>query len=191
VSLASTLLGEFNPMNISPFPRDDIALVAREFSDFDVTTLPPSMPDGFSCTAWHHDVCPTWMEGQSGDDLKSGDLMISIDYAEPLREFPDVPRFQVSMYCTDDWDMLHDSDDWAEIEVAVAYVRYVRTLGLGFHVDTRGRDYVQDGNGVRVFSDAEAEEYDRVVDRVHGFADPFELAFTVWRTLGLIAPTEG
>ena len=61
----------------------------------------------------------------------------------------------------------------------------MRHLGLGFHVDTRGRDYVE-SDGVRVFTDAEAAEHDRVVDAVHDFADPYEMAFTVWREMGLI-----
>ena len=65
------------------------------------------------------------------------------------------------------------------------YVRYVRHLGLGFHVDTRGRCYVED-DGSRTFTDAEAVEYDRVVNAVHRFDDPYELAFSVWRDMGLI-----
>jgi hypothetical protein len=175
------------------FPRDDAAQVKREFADFDVASLPATLPAEFTCTAWHHDVCPTWIEGQPADELKSGDLMLCIDYADAQRrEFPETPRFQVSMYRDDnsDWELLHDSDDWTEIETVTAYARAVRYLGLGFHVDTRGRNYVQDIDGTRVFSDAEAEELDRVVDAVHGFADPFELAFTIWRTLGLTPPVQ-
>ena len=66
----------------------------------------------------------------------------------------------------------------------------MRHLGLGFYVDTRGRSYVE-ADGSRTFTNAEAEEYDRVVDEAHGIADPYELAFTIWRGLGLISATEG
>lgn len=149
------------------------------------------IPAGFTCAAWHNDTCPTWLEGESSSEQKPGDLMIGIDYADrQLREFqdPDLPRFHLSMYGqSDGFDtQLFESDDWTEIEVVVAYVRYVRQFGLGFHVDTRGASYAYDADGTRCFTDAEAAEYDSVVDAVHGFADPYELAFAVWRALGLI-----
>jgi len=163
----------------------NVEKVTREFPDFDLATLPP-MPEGFESTAWHNESCPTWHEGDCTSSIKQGDLMLCVDYAEDTcRECPGGERFHVCMYDgSDNPEVLFGTNDWAAIETAVAYVRYVRHLGLGFHVDTRGRCYVEH-DGARTFSDDQAAEYDRVVDEVHGFTDPFELAFTVWRVLGL------
>ncbi len=166
--------------------HDNHKQVAREFPDFDLATL-PHIPDGFESTAWHNESCPTWHEGDSTSSPKQGDLMLAIDYADDARrECPGGERFNLHMYDgAGSPEYIFGSDDWAAIETAVAYVRYVRHLGLGFHVDTRGPDYVMDHDGARVFSDDEAAEYDRVVYEAHGIADPFELAFTVWRIMGL------
>jgi hypothetical protein len=165
--------------------------VAHEFPLFDLSTLPP-IPDGFESTAWHSETCPTWHEGSSDASPKQGDLMLAIDYpVDDDRECPGGDRFNLAMYDGQDNPIfVASSNDWAVVENAIMFARYVRHLGLGFHVDTRGNDYVN-GDGSRTYTDAEAEEYDRVVYEVHGIADPYELAFTIWRTLGLIAPHEG
>jgi len=171
-------------------PPADAELIKREFPDYDVTTL-PAMPDGFECTAWHNDAMPVWFEGSSNDKLSPGVMQISADFPneadrEYQGEYPGIKRFAVQMHTHDgQWEFVLETDEGNEIVPVVAYVRYVRRLGLGFHVDTRGRSYV-DGNGARVFTDDEADEYDRVVDAVHGFADPYELAIKIWKIMGLV-----
>lgn len=171
--------------NIS-LPASDVAQVAREFSDFDIASLPASRPDGFECTAWHNDVCPTWMEA-TGRDLKAGNLLITVDYADAeRREFENTPRYGLSIYdAVDNWETVVEGDDWTEIETMVAFVRYVRDLGLAFHVDTRGHDYVGIG-GSRWFNDAAAAEYDATIEAAHGCCDPYGIALRVWEILGLV-----
>jgi hypothetical protein len=165
-------------------------MLAREFPDFDVATLPP-LPDGFTCTAWHNESCPTWHEGDSSHEPKAGDLMLAIDYADNARrEMPGGQRFNLHMYGGDlSPEYVFGSDDWAAIETAVQFARYVRTLGLGFHPDTRGEGYVN-ADGARTFSDDEAVAYDDTVEAMFGLCDCYQISLDIWRALGLITAAE-
>ena len=71
---------------------------------------------------------------------------------------------------------------WETVE---AFEGYVRKFGLGFHVDTRGADYVT-ADGARALTDAQAQNYDAVVAAMHDIADPYEVAIAVWREMRLI-----
>lgn len=162
----------------------DAAMVQREFPDFDLETL-PTLPDGFTCAAWHNDSCPAWYEGDPAV-YEAGKLMIAVDYADPnLREFPEGDRFSLHMVRVADTspEPLLSSDEWTDIEIAVRFIRYVRQFGLGFHPDTRGKDYV-DSQGSRCFTDSEAAEYDAVIANFDG--DAYETAITVWKALNLV-----
>lgn len=177
-------------INTFPIPPSDATLVAREFREYDVSTL-PTVPEGFYCGAWHNDAMPIWYEGDSGSEPTAGELRLAIDYPDQsLREFPELEhRYHLEIYRDDsDLDQLVSSNDWDDILTTVAFVRYVRDLGLGFHVDTRGRDYIR-GDGSRWFSNEQAEAYDIVVDDMHEVADPYEVAIKVWRVLGLVEET--
>jgi hypothetical protein len=147
-------------------------LLKREFPDFDQATL-PTIPEGFTCSAWHHDTCPTWAERQSADEPKAGDMMLAVDYADPtLREFPNCDRFSVSLYHGNGIAYpFVSADDFGDIETAIAFVRHVRELGLSFHPDTRGRDYVGPGDFGRVFP-----------------GDAQEATVQIWTALGLVTP---
>ena len=117
------------------------------------------LPDGFEFTAWRNESCPTWHEGDSLHEPRAGEMMLAIDYADDgQRECPDGQRFNLHVYdAAGSPDPILSSDDWAAIETAVAYLLYVRALGRGFHVDTRGQDYAS-GDGTRVSTDDEATD---------------------------------
>jgi hypothetical protein len=165
----------------------DMDILRREFPDFDPATL-PAIPEGFTCTAWHNDTCPTWAEGQSADEPKAGDMMLAIDYADPtLREFPNCDRFSISLYS--DNGIAYPfvaSSDWRNIETAIQFVKHVRELGLGFHADTRGRDYVGPGDFGRFFTDEQADQYDENVGDMAEITDPHEAAIAIWKAMGLV-----
>lgn len=160
-------------------------LLKREFPDFDPATL-PTIPPGFSCSAWHNDTCPTWMEGEPTDELKPGMMQLGVDYADPAkREDAGGKRFFLHvMDANGAPSIVHCSDHFDEIEDAIAFVRIVRDLGLGFHPDTRGRDYIGPGDGGRYFTDEEADQYDATVRNFPG--DAHEAAIAVWQALGLV-----
>ncbi len=171
----------------TPMPAT-IELLRREFPDFDQATL-PAIPNGFTCSAWHNNALPTWDEGQSADEPQAGRLVIGIDFADKsLREDPDpaIKRFSLSIYFGDcSPEPILDTDDWSVLEAAVRLVGYIRKLDLGFHPDTRGRDYVMHSDGSRVFSDAEADDIDACVAAVSGACDVYEFGLAVWKAMGL------
>ena len=166
---------------------EGMELLRREFPNFELATLPP-IPAGFTCTAWHNNALPTWDEGQSADE-QARRLVIGIDYADKaLRDDPDpaIKRFSLSIYMGDcSPEPILDTDDWSVLEAAVRLVGYIRNLDLGFHPDTRGRDYVMHSDGSRVFTDAEADDIDACVAAVSGACDVYEFGLTVWKAMGL------
>jgi hypothetical protein len=167
-----------------------VGRTAQEFPDYDLSTL-PEIPDGFQSTAWHNESCPTWHERDSTSEPKVGDLMLAIDYAdESRREMPGGQRFNLHMYdgaCEP--HPLISSDDWAVIEDAVSFARYVRRLGLGFHPDTRGDDYVN-ADGSRTFTDEEAADYDDAIEAASLGVDPYAFGIEIWETMGLTPRSE-
>lgn len=189
LALADTLRAPAHNQQTEVFLADyqDTKLLKREFPDFDLASL-PAIPDGFECTAWHHDTCPTWHEGQTANEPKRGMLMLLVDFAEPnMREFPEAKRFGLQMYADDSSAVsLAESDDWAVIEAWVRLVRAIRkTFGLGFHPDTRGQDYVNQGGG-RSLTDAEADQYNRDLDTVGRDHDVYLVGMRIWQALGLL-----
>ncbi len=83
----------------------DQALIAREFRDFDLSTLPRDIPSHYRCDAWRNDACPMWVTAD-------GAFALAIDYASPLdREFPADPRYSLHaddgvLFSTNDWSAL-------------------------------------------------------------------------------------
>jgi hypothetical protein len=160
----------------------DKELIAREFPDFDRSSL-PEIPEGFICGAYHNDVCPLWYERETPEP---GDIMLGVDYpAEDMRDHPGEDRFSVNLTQQNRTeDVLFTSDDWSEIVSIVRYVRMVRKFGLGFHPDTRGADYIMD-DGSRCLTDDEAKAHDALVEQVCGITDPYDIGEQVWKALGL------
>jgi hypothetical protein len=87
-------------------------LIAIEFPDYDVTTL-PTMPVGFVDSSWHNDACPSFTKG---------DLTVFVDYADSaMRECgPDAPRFVLVRHTSDgDVTTLATTDVWARLLGAI------------------------------------------------------------------------
>ena len=81
---------------------------------------------------------------------------------------------------TPNLEILRNDPVWA------AYITRVQQLGLAFHPDTRGSDYVAEGGGP-AFTAAEAAEYDRDIEAAFARAeeDPYEIAIAVWEEMGI------
>lgn len=65
--------------------------------------------------------------------------------------------------------------------------KWVARIGMGFHPDTRGKDYVwTDWPDVRLFDADTAREYDRDMDELFRVAaDPYECAIMAMADAGL------
>jgi hypothetical protein len=63
--------------------------------------------------------------------------------------------------------------------------KYISRLGLGFHPDTRGKDYV-DSLGKRTFTAKEAAEYEADMGRLFEIAEPYGVVLSVMCSRGLI-----
>lgn len=80
-----------------------------EFPDFDATTL-PAIPEGWTDTSWHNDICPSFNTGKG--------TYVFVDFADiELREFDGCKRFSVHTdpEVTNSNDVLFESDDWADV----------------------------------------------------------------------------
>ena len=85
-------------------------LLAKEFPDFDVTTL-PTIPVGFVDSSWHNDACPSFTKG---------DLHLFVDYADKtLSEWPDSPRYSLLRNVGSNATELCHSDNWSDILAAI------------------------------------------------------------------------
>lgn len=83
--------------------------LAREFPDFDLSTL-PAIPDDWQDTSWHNDTCPSF------EVLPQ--WVVYIDYADTaLREFPEAPtRFSLQALRADgEFFTLVDTNDWQAV----------------------------------------------------------------------------
>lgn len=73
----------------------------------------------------------------------------------------------------------------------VEFARLVKLLGLAFHPDTAGHEYMN-GEGNQLWPAAEAEHYDEVMAAARIAAeagtvpDPYEMGMEIWRQEGLI-----
>jgi hypothetical protein len=85
------------------------ATLAREFPDFDLSTL-PTIPDDWQDTSWHNDACPSFLNEAAG-------LILFVDFADiKLREFADGPRFNVNRWEDGNTgQILVESDDWQTV----------------------------------------------------------------------------
>jgi hypothetical protein len=92
-----------------PYP-----LMAREFTDFDQSTL-PAIPADWQDSSWHNDACPSFTIG----DTAGAFLHVFIDYADPdERELSE--RYSLSVVDEQgDWTDLLRTDDWPAILEAV------------------------------------------------------------------------
>lgn len=61
--------------------------------------------------------------------------------------------------------------------------RYVDILGMGFHPDTRGRNYI-DGSGRPPFTKVEADQYDSDMEELSGLCDQYEIGIDEFRRRG-------
>jgi hypothetical protein len=66
-----------------------------------------------------------------------------------------------------------------------AYICLVRKFGLGFHPDTRARDYIDDDGLPTYATDEEADMHDFIVQTAFRLCDPYEVAIEVWEDMGL------
>lgn len=65
------------------------ALLAKEFPDYQLATLPASFPTGLEDTSWHNDAMPSFQCNLSGAHL-------FVDYADKaLSERPEAPRYRL------------------------------------------------------------------------------------------------
>jgi hypothetical protein len=80
-----------------------------EFSDYPLADL-PAMPEGFSDSSWHNDVCPSYRSETLG-------LQIFMDYVDKsLSESAMGTRFSIHRDMPDgSSDVVFQSDDWADI----------------------------------------------------------------------------
>ena len=82
----------------------DTSNVTREFSDYDIATL-PAIPNYWQDVSWHNDTCPSW---------HIGELLIYIDYEKfEDREMGIEERFRVSDYETS--DLYLAANDWQTV----------------------------------------------------------------------------
>ncbi len=173
------------------------ALIAREFPDFDCATLPADIPEFMIAQPWHNEACPSWRT--EGDQLE-----LWIDFADPAqREFPEAEgRFLVQTRfegADDRHTILYYGDDWEAAKAALLRQQdpatfWAAKLGLGFHPDTRGEEYVSadlvSQERAPLFSEDEAKAYDADMERAFALGDPYDVALKEWARLGLITPEE-
>lgn len=105
------------------------ALIAREFPDFDCSTLPTDIPEFLVAQPWRNEACPAW-RADAHDSLE-----LWIDYADvSLREHPDTPgRFLVQTLDTslasNEATVIYHDDDWERAKAALLAAVFAHTLG--------------------------------------------------------------
>jgi len=173
--------------------------LAYEFPEYDVSTL-PAIPDWLHPVHWHNDTCPSWSTSTEGNGVE-----VYIECQNPDdREIPEWPRYNVlpphdtdtnrpSLIFSEDWQpILAYLESIKEAEqtgpgIAAARVFYwAERIGMGFHPDTRGADYIVE-DGSPSFSAEEAEVYDS--DMSYGLAmlpDIYETGLEAFKKLGFM-----
>lgn len=126
-------------------------LTAAAFPDFDLSTMPETIPAGFFESSFKNDACPSFYNEAAG-------LQIFVDYADiDAREFPGSPRFHV--VDSVNGDSLISANDWAELTgkvaeimagvtvtdeaTAKAFLTDLHARGLAYHPDDRASDCLQ------------------------------------------------
>lgn len=84
-------------------------MIAREFPDFDLATLPP-IPEGWTDSSWHNDACPSFTKGE---------LQLFIDYADPARRELGIEAPRFALMRMPDLTLCW-SDEWADVLAAIA-----------------------------------------------------------------------
>lgn len=146
-----------------------------EFPDFDPATM-PAIPAGWTDQSWHNDVCPSFTVFDG--------VRVFIDYADPaLREFPEGERFSLHVgdraapFCTDDWAKLLEA---VSTDPHAICRKWVNRIGVGFHPDTRGKDYTPK------MSPEWIKEYDADMELIFArAADPYECGIMAMEDAGL------
>lgn len=123
-------------------------LTAAAFPDFDLSTMPETIPAGFVESSFKNDACPSFWNEAAG-------LQIFVDYADiDAREFPGSPRFHV--VDSVNGDSLISANDWVELTgkvaeimagvtvtdeaTAKAFLTDLHARGLAYHPDDRASD---------------------------------------------------
>lgn len=102
-------------------------MIASEFPDYPLDTIPQDIPAWLTCHAWHNDVAPIW--GDAGYAMNEPGIMLVIDFPRPEdRELGGGERFRVYRVNEDpdsiDMDDDFESDDWA---ATLAHLEKMRT----------------------------------------------------------------
>jgi hypothetical protein len=142
------------------------------FEDFDASTLQPGY---IYCDCLFIEKVADWWPEDARDQ---GAWHLLIERSEYITD--DISALEVRLYR---WAVSAGYGDegqptsieaWEKEADGIA-AKWVARIGGGFHPDTRGKDYVWFGKGgLRLFTDAEAAEYDGDMDRLFAIAsDPY------------------
>lgn len=163
----------------------------EEFPSFPADSM-PVLPAGWEDTSWHNDACPSFTN-------KAARVAMFVDYPNiEDRELSEGGRFVVYAVDKDgcalcDCATIYEGDsieaalDTAqrhaarEIDPHAICAKWVRVIGIGFHPDTRGKDYSP------ALSAEQIAEYDADMrDLFAVAADPYECGMMALADYGLI-----
>lgn len=160
------------------------ALIKREFSSYDVATLPSDIPAFMVCSAWKNDICPSWRDAEDAGALE---LWIDFPNAED-REFPGSPRFLVQRRTADnseEFAILYHGDDWPAALLAL------KQNALAVEFSKQVRESFSEAEMAQIIERNRATGPDTCA--THDFADANEIMDSAWETLfgRSFAPDEG
>ena len=90
----------------------------EEFPDYDDKLV---IPEGFEDYSWHNDCCPHVSKRYFDTPEVEAKVNIWQDYKNPaLRDYDNGKRFLFQIIVNGVNIMLHETDDWSEIEKLVA-----------------------------------------------------------------------
>jgi len=162
---------------------------------------------GGNCMVWSHEDGDRWQWICSDDSglygLPEARIWIAGVYGRQGDDFINVEPVTLdealSLVATlrdpakDEQVLLHPADvapylDGTREAMAIA-TKWVARFGLGFHPDTRGKDYCNaDYSPCLTF--AEAAEYEADMDRLFGLGDAYEFGLQAMRNAGLLKDGE-
>jgi len=141
------------------------------FEDFDASDIQPG--NIYCGSLFIEEVADWWPE-----DAHRGRWHLLIERSEYITDDLDalerrLYRWAISAGFGDDGQPT-SIPEWEQEADRIA-AKWVARIGGGFHPDTRGKDYVWFGKGgLRLFTDAEAADYDADMDRLFTIAaDPY------------------
>jgi len=167
----------------------DLGKVAHDFPRFGYLLQPIPAQFHYFEVATHRlqmlGTGPAWKENHG--PVQPQQMVLHLH----TRQVPNCTH-RVSLYLYDNERILRHvitRDVGMHILYWVQWVGVVRELGLGFHIDTRGKDYVGPGDAGPIFDPIEADGYDRLIRFVVGQTrDPYTLTTRLWEILGLVKP---